>query len=270
MLTNITLKRVMLISMLILNSSALFASEFSFRKYNHVKKFYEANSIEVIEIANKYKLPPAALLAIAGLESGYGRGYVAQITGNILSLGAFKNDKELPGLYLPYSKSKKKVIFDPNEIKKHTKADLVWKKRPKSLKRDYRPAPYAGTTKKLELLTYNKNLKHSSRMACYNDFATRWIIKTSKVKAFKEARIWLNKLVDKHGKKILFTKEVNMEFISKIGGHPRSFNYRETWPKKAKLIMKKVGLIRLTNDMQFKAMNFDSAWRSIWTQQKNN
>ncbi len=253
-------KKLIIILMLLASFSTLYSSEYSFRKYNHVKEFYKANTTDVIEVAKKHKLPPAAILAIAGLESGYGRGYVAQITGNILSLGAFKGDKELPRLYLPYSKSKQTVIFDPNEIKKHSKDDLAWKKRPKSLKRDYRPTPYAGTTKNLELLTYNKSLKHDANKACFNDFATRWIIKSSKVKVFKEARIWLDKLVDEHGTDILFNKDVNCEFISKIGGHPHSFNYRETWPKKAKLIMIKTGLVKLTNDIQFKAISFDSAW----------
>ncbi len=254
-------KSIIILTFLV-SLSTLCASEFSFRKYNHVKEFYKANATDVIEVAKKYKLPPAAILAIAGLESGYGRGYVAQITGNVLSLGAFKGDKELPRLYLPYSKSKQTVIFDPKEIKKHSKDDLSWKKRPKSLKRDYRPEPYAGTTKKLELLIYDRNLKHDANRACFDDFATRWIIDSSKVKVFKEARIWLDNLVREHGIDILFSKDVNREFISKIGGHPHSFNYRENWPKKAKLIMRKAGLVRLTNDMQFKAMSFDNAWSS--------
>ncbi len=238
-------------------------SEFTFRKYNHVKDFYQDNCIDAIEVAKLYKLPPAAVLAIAGLESGYGRGYVAQITGNILSLGAFKGDKELPRLYLPYSKSKQAVIFDPNEIKKHPQNDLSWKKRPKSLKRDYRPIPFAGTTDNLELLAYDKNLKHKATRACFNDFATRWIIDSSKVKVFKETRIWLDKIVEENGIEILFSKDVNIEFISRIGGHPHSFNYRETWPKKAKLIMKKAGLVKLTNDIYFKTMDFDNAWSNI-------
>ncbi|MFT7005455.1 MAG: hypothetical protein ACJAWW_002830, partial [Sulfurimonas sp.] len=238
---------------LVLSFSNLYSAEFSFRKYKHVKEFYKTTSKEAIEVAKKYNLPPAAILAIAGLESGYGRGYVAQITGNILSLGAFKGDKELPSLELPYSKSKKKVLFDPKEIKKSSKSDLVWKKRPKSLKRDYRPTPYAGTSNKLELLIYNKSLKHSANIACFNDFATRWIISSSKVKVFKEARLWLNKLVNKHGKKILFNKKTSIEFISMIGGHPHSFNYRKEWPKKAKIIMKKAGLVKLTNDLEYKA-----------------
>ena len=244
----------------ILSVTLLNANEFGFRKYAHVKTFYKSNYTQAIEIANKYKLPVAAILAIAGLESGYGRGYVAKITGNILSLGAFKGDKELSSLYLPYSKSEKKVIFDPSEIKKHSKNDLVWKQRPKSLKRDYRPAPYAGTSKNLELLSHNNRLQHLAHKACFNDFATRWIVDSSKVKVFKDARVWLNRLVSKHGAKVLSSKEVNLKFISMIGGHPHSFNYRKTWPKKAKQIMQKVGLVELINDIKYKKMTFDKAW----------
>ncbi len=245
---------------ILLSFSSLNSSEFSFRKYNHVKLFYFDNTADAIELSIKYNLPPASILAIAGLESGYGSGYVSQITGNILSLGAFKSDRELPSLYLPYSKSKKMVIFDPKEIKKYPKKDLVWKQRDKSLKRDYRPSPYAGTTKKLELLLYDDILKKQATRACLNDFATRWIVSSSNVRAFNEARLWLDKVVEEKGKEILFTKEINLEFIAKIGGHPHSFNYRKTWPKKVKLIMKKVGLVKLTNDMYFKLMNFDTAW----------
>nr|WP_321265645.1 hypothetical protein [uncultured Sulfurimonas sp.] len=251
-------KRIVFLILFI--ASILNANYYSFRKYNHVKSFYKDNYSEAIAVAKRYKLPAAAILAIAGLESGYGSGYVAQITGNILSLGAFKGDKELYSLYLPYSKSKKSVLFDPNEIKKHSKNDLVWKQRPKSLKRDFRPTPYAGTSKNLELLKYNPKLKHLAHKACFNDFATRWISVNSKVKVFREARVWLDKLVKKHGEKILLTKEINLEFISKIGGLPRSFNYRQTWPKKAKLIMKKVGLVELIYDIQYKNMTFDKAW----------
>ncbi len=244
-------------------SSLLYSSdEYSFRKYNNVKEFYKNTTLDAIEIARKYKLPPAAILAIAGLESGYGSGYVAQITGNILSLGAFKSDKELPRLYLPYSKSDKKVLFDPAVIKKYSKYDLSWKKRPKSLKRDYRPSPYAGTDKRLELLKYDKKLRDIAIKDCFKDFATRWIVKSSNIKVFAQTRVWLDKLIDKNGIDIIFDKDTNIQFISKIGGHPRSFNYRKTWPQKVKYIMKKVGLVKLSKDMYFKNKNFNTAWSS--------
>ncbi|QOY53606.1 glucosaminidase domain-containing protein [Candidatus Sulfurimonas marisnigri] len=240
--------------------TSLLSSQYSFRKYPHVKNFYYDICVDVIEIGVKNNIPPAAIMAIAGLESGYGRGYVAQITGNILSLGAFKGDKELPRLYLPYSKSNKVVIFDKKIIKKHQTGDLFWQTRPKNLKRDYRPVPHAGTVKNLELLKYDKNLKRIANRACINDFATRWIVSKSKVKVFRDAKLWLNRQVSLYGVGILFEIGTNEHFIDMIGGHPHSFNYRDGWPKKTKLIMKKVGLIELARAVHIDNMDFNKAW----------
>jgi len=239
------------------------ADQLSFRKYQHVKAFYEEITPTVLEVSEKYQLPAAAILAIAGLESGYGSGYVSQVTGNILSLGAFSSDKELPPLYLPYSSALKKVVFDPVIIKQQGDADLKWKQRPKSLKRDYRPSPYAGTTKNLELLSYNKKMKSKARKANLEDFATRWIVVTSKVDAFRGARLWLDKIVLKNGTSGLYNKAINNDFIGKIGGHPRSFNHRETWPKKVKLIMRKAGLVTLVNDIKNNGLSFNEAWKKL-------
>jgi len=255
-------KIILIVSLASIFLSSLNAKEYSFRKYHHVKKFYSEITLEVIAIANRYKLPAGAVLAIAGLESGYGSGYVAQITGNILSLGAFKSDKELPILYLPYSKSNKKVLFDPREIKKYSKGDLTYKKRPKSYKRDYRPSPYAGTTSKLELLKYDEKLKQTAYNACLNDFATRWIVDSSNIKAFRNARAYLDTLVKNNGAKTLFQRDTNKNFIDKIGGIPHSFNYRETWPKKVKLIMDKTGLVQLIHDINFNNKSFEEAWNN--------
>jgi flagellum-specific peptidoglycan hydrolase FlgJ len=104
------MKKSLFIAVLLL-TSLVNAQDRGFRKYEHVKQFYSQITLDAIEVAKKHDLPAAAILAMAGLESGYGSGYVAQITGNILSLGAFKGDAELPPLYLPYSKSKKKILL---------------------------------------------------------------------------------------------------------------------------------------------------------------
>ena len=259
---NLTNKLLLILFMLISGLSSLSANQYSFRKYLHVESFYEAIYKDAIELGVENNIPPAAIMAIAGLESGYGRGYVSQITGNILSLGAYKSDKELPSLYLPYSKSAKTVLFDPEDIKKHAKSDLVWKQRPKSLKRDYRPTPYAGTTKKLELLKYDTKLKERANKACINDFVTRWISETSNIKVFANAKIWLNEEVAKNGTAVLFSKKTNEKFIGIIGGHPHSFNYRQSWPKKAKLILHKAGLVKLANDIYINKLSFKDAWRA--------
>lgn len=240
----------------------LSATEYSFRKYSHVKEFYREVMPLALDVADKYQLPAAAILAIAGLESGYGSGYVSQITGNILSLGAFKSDSELPILYLPYSRSKKRVLFDPKEINSSIKDDLSWKNRPRSYKRDYRPAPYAGSKTSLELLKYNPSLKKEAYKACLNDFATRWIVEESNIKVFRDTRVWLNKTIKEKNNNILFSMNTNIGFIEKVGGVPNSFNYRETWPKKVKLIMNRTGLVQLVNDIKNKKMSFNEAWRN--------
>ena len=253
-------KLLLLTSTFILIGQNLFSNEHSFRKYEHVKKFYKSIYKDAIDVGLKHNIPPAAIMAIAGLESGYGSGYVSQITGNILSLGAFKGDAELPSLYLPYSLKDKKVLFILKDINSYDKKDLVYKQRSKSLKRDYRPKKYAGSIKNLELLTYDKALKKEANLACLNDFTTRWISISSKVNVFKNARIYLNGEVKKKTKDILLDKKLNVKFINMIGGHKHSFNYRSEWPKKVVLIMNKVGLCELVKDIYKDHKNFNDAW----------
>ncbi|WP_457750433.1 glucosaminidase domain-containing protein [Sulfurimonas sp.] len=252
--------RYIVLSIILFSINLLHAdtSVYKYRKYPHVKKFYKEITPIAIKISKQYNLPAASLLAIAGLESGYGRGYVCQITGNIMSLGAFKGDPELPALTLPYSKTAKKILFDKNEIKKYT--DLEYKKRHKSLKKDYRPLKYAGTVHNLTLLKYNKKLRYHAHYTCLNDFATKWICKKSNKKVFKNAKVWLETLVARNSKNILFNMDANNKFIEKIGGMKNSFNYRKSWPTKVKQVMKKAGLVELVDNIENKHMNFDEAW----------
>jgi len=254
------MKKLLLLLTILLITTSLSAKSKGFRKYAHVKSFYKSITMQTITIAKQNDLPAAAILAIAGLESGYGSGYVAQITGNILSLGAFKSDRELPPLYLPYSTSKKRILFDPKVIISFPRSDLHYKLRAKSYKRDYRPLEYAGSTKNLEYLKYNEASRKAAHKACLNDFATRWITLDSNIKAFRDAKIYLNKQLEEHGEKILFSMNINKGFIEKIGGVPNSFNYRKTWPKKVELIMHKTALVELVDDIVNKNMSFDEAW----------
>lgn len=251
------MKKMILLFILVTVS---FSSEFKYRKYQHVKIFYKELSVNAIKIAQKYHIPPAALLAISGLESGYGRGYVCQITGNVLSLGAYKSDKELPSLYLPWCDSQEAVLFDKKDIKKCPKNELHFKQRPKSLKRDYRPNTYAGSSNNLTFFKYNAKAKHNANYRCLEDFASRWINKNSNIKAFKEARMWLDLLIKKEGKEVLYRRETNVQFINKIGGIKNSFNYRATWPKKVLYIMDAVGLVPLVKQMSLENLSFAEAW----------
>ena len=209
----------------------------------------------------KYNVPPAAILAIAGLESGYGRGYVAEITGNILSLGAGKDVPELPALYLPVHIPSGKVLFDTTDVSLYKKDEIEWKQRPASLKKDYRPPSIAGTKKELVYFNNNYDNLKGANYNCIKDFVTVWISSGHGSSVFNEARTFLDKLVKDNGKEILLDKDIAIEFIKMIGGKPRSFNFRETWPQKVVNILNNVGLNELVNQMnKDKNLSFDEIW----------
>ena len=235
------------------------AQEYSFRKYNHVKKFYKNITKEATKICLDNNIPPAALLAIAGLESGWDSGYVGQISGNFLSLGAKKSNVELPALYLPTHKKTGKVVFDSLEIVNYSKEHLIWKKRPKSLKKDYRPKPIKGTTYQLAYFKYHPKEKAKANLENIRDFATTFISRKSSIKAYRVARKKMDDLVNKHGKEILLEKETAIIFVNEIGGKINSYNFRKTWPIKVVKIINKVGLHKLTFDIH-KGKSFNESW----------
>jgi len=104
---------IAMLLLFILTNQAIQASQYSIRKYNHVKKFYKEIYKESITAGLKFSVPPAAIMAIAGLESGYGSGYVAQITGNILSLGAYKGVQSFLVYIYPTQNLKKSIYLIP-------------------------------------------------------------------------------------------------------------------------------------------------------------
>ncbi len=233
---------------------------YSLRKYAHVKTFYSVLVEPVTKLCIDENVPPAAVLAMAGLESGWNKGYVGRITGNILSLGARKGDKELPALYLPTSKSSGNVIFDSLEILKHKKSDLIWKKRPKSLKKDYRPNPIAGTVYQLGYFKRHPKAKATAQLQNITDFLNVFISHKSRIKAYKDARFTLDSLVAKHGKGILLEEKTALMFINAISGRPNTFNYRKTWPKKVTFILKNTGLVPLTKAVYNDKKSFEEVW----------
>ena len=237
----------------------LFGGEYSLRGYSHVKKFYKELAPLALEIGLEYNIPPASLLAIAGVESGYGSGYVAQISGNVLSLGANKNDTMLPPLYLPYSKEKKKILFKPAEIQKQPQSDLSYKTRAKSLKKDYRPKAIAGSAKELDYFSGHPAAKSKAHRENLKDFASLWISKNARFEPFRQAREYLDGAVAKGGKKVLFDPKLNVDFVDLVGGRPHSFNYRKSWPKKVKYLLRRAGLVELMKAMQ-EGESFEKAW----------
>jgi len=240
-------------------SGNVFAADYSLRKYEHVKTFYQSIAQSAVDLGLEHNVPPAAILAMAGLESGYGRGYVSRITGNILSLGARKGEAELPPLELPKHIPTSRVLIDKDRIESTPAEELKWKKRPPSLKKDYRPAKFAGTEERLAYLQRNPDKRISARRENISDFVTSWISYKSVVPVFVEARTWLDETVEREGKDSLLSCETAKSFISRIGGKPRSFNHRETWVKKVNYILDRAGLCSLATAMS-KGTPFEMAW----------
>lgn len=230
------------------------------RKYENVKKFYAPITKGVIELCVKNNLPPAAILAMSGLESGYGSGYVFKITANVLSLGARKGDKELPALHLATIKKTGEVIIDLEMLKNYNKNEYTEYLRPPSLKKDYRPDSIAGTNKNLIFFTYHQKQKQEAIIACFKDFITKWITINSKVPVFKQTKASFNHLVKHKGKQILFSDMANNLFLKLVGGRKRSFNFRPEWVTKTSYILKNTGLVKLTKNIYIDKQGFDEAW----------
>lgn len=234
--------------------------KFSLRKYNHVADFYSRISWPAIQTCVANNVPPAAVLAIAGLESGWNKGYIGRITGNILSLGARKGDAELPALRLPRLKATNQILFDSLVIIKHDKSELKWEDRPESLKKDYRPPSIAGTPYQLAYFKYHPVEKANAQVQNITDFLTIFISRNSRIAVYREARHLMDSLVQQNGKEILFDDATARKFINTIGGRLNSFNYRETWPKKVEYIMKNAGLVELTGKMYLEQKDFEEVW----------
>jgi len=234
-------------------------ANYSLRKYAHVKEFYRGISIKATQICLKNNIPPASLLAIAALESGWNKGYIGRITGNILSLGTRRGDTELPALRLPRLIKNKQILFDSIQIAKYAEKDLQWEDRPESLKKDYRPKKWAGTPYNLAYFKYHPKEKKAAHIANITDFVTVFIGRKSRIKAYRDGRKKMDSLVLVHGKEILLKEETAILFINEIGGKKNSYNFRKTWPKKVVYIIKNAGLVDLTTQLHGGA-NFQDAW----------
>jgi len=136
---------------------------------------------------------------------------------------------------------------------------LKWGDRPESLKKDYRPKPWAGTPYNLAYFKHNPKAKGEAHVANIQDFVTVFIARKSKIKAYRKTRKKMDSLVSKHGKSILLKEQTSIEFIHGIGGKINSYNFRKTWPKKVIYIIKNAGLIDLTKQLH-NGVSFEESW----------
>lgn len=177
---------------------------------------------------------PTALIAIACLESGYGQGYVARITGNILSLNAKPNEVQLPPLSLLYSENNPIIdnsILKNKLIRGHK---LIPKNRPPSLKKDYRPQDLAGQMFGLDYLLHQPDEKFIAWKNNIHDFL-HGRIRESNNPYYKEAdklsRQWYEKIKDDSPGhiRLWISNDNAKKFISIIGGKKNSFNPNPDW-----------------------------------------
>ncbi len=244
--------------------STLNAENYSLRKYSHVRSFYSDLSQDTINLCLKYNVPPAAILAIAGYESGYGTGYVSEISGNILSLNATSSEPELPALYLARNSKTNKILFDKRDIRKQQ--NIIWEQRPKSLKKDYRPAGIAGTRSNLTYFRNNAKARKKANLRCVRDFLTKRLSLNSSISAYRNTKQYLNSMVNQHGKSILFDYNLNISFLNKVGGRRGSYNSNPKWPGKVISLMERAGLIKLTKELEDNK-SFNVAWGGLIPQQ---
>jgi hypothetical protein len=235
-------------------------SLYSLRKYNNVTLFYSRIAKSATELSIKNNVPPAVILAIAGLESGWNQGYIGRITGNILSLGKRGGDIELPPLKIARLNATNKILFDSLEIIKYATKDITWEERPPSLKKDYRPKRFAGKPHNLAYFKYHPKEKAKAQIKNINDFVTIFISRKSRIKAYRKGRNLMDSLVKRHGKEILLEEATAVKFIHEIGGKLNSFNFRKTWPKKVLNIIEKAGLSELTAEFYSKNAEFKDVW----------
>ena len=242
-----------------INLGTIDENTYSLRKYSHVKEFYIGIAKNATKICLENNIPPASLLAIAGLESGWNQGYIGKISGNILSLNINKKNRQLPALYLPTLIREDRVLFDSIEVNSYKKYELKWKNRPESYKKDYRPLPFRGTAFNLAYFENNPTEKTKAHLQNITDFVTTFIGRNSRLKVYRDARKKMDSLVNIYGKKILLEEKTSNDFVNLISGKINSYNFRETWPKKVINIIKKAGLIELTKQLN-NGESFMIAW----------
>ena len=242
--------------------------EYLNRKLPEIAFFYKHISVDVIKAAVSTNIPPAAILAIIGFESRYGKNYISKITGNITGVRAVERENMMPPVKLPSLRYNYNVFLNVKEISNYKKNEVKWVQYPPTYLRDYRPIPIRGTTLKLDYFKYRPFLEKKARIQSVLDFGNIALSRNSEYKAMKETREWLDDLVAKNGKQIIFEPAVTYAFIDKISGKQNkdtySEFYRPDWSKRVKQLVDKTGFISFSKDLYYKRYTFEEAWGIIF------
>jgi len=218
------------------------SSGYSGWKYPQVQLFFEHFTPIVLQEALLNGIPPAAVLAIAALESGYDTGYVANVSGNILSLNARQKDPMLPPLHVPVQG--KSVIVDQQKLKAllASGTPVDYEVRPPSLKKDYRPAPYAGTTAHLDYFQIHPEEKYNAWSENVQDLVYGRLSPDSRIPAYVETRQFCDQIKESRSLNQLLASSSAIQFLAKIGGKPLSYNVRPSWRIRTQEVVTRLGL----------------------------
>lgn len=208
--------------------------------------------------------PPTAIIAIACLESGFGKSYVSRVSGNILSLNALETDTALPPLQLPVI-GQNDYIIDTQRLKKMlaTGNEIKVVKRPPSLKKDYRPKEIAGAFTELDYFLYHPEEKIAAWQNNIKDLLYYRISEKSSYTAYRETNALCLRIKTNRSITLLLSNKTATHFLSLIGGRPQSYNANFSWRQKTHNLVYSLGLdVFLRNYLMLYKKQFNlSAWK---------
>ncbi len=218
------------------------------RRFPRVIEFYRELTPIAVGESIRTGVPASAIMAIAGHESGFGRGYVAQVSGNILSLGARGSEVVLPSLtVLENSGGKILLEFDRTAQQGSIPSGYGWVKKPPSYKKDYRPPGICGTDGDFDYFIENPAERLAAWKKNVRDFAEGRIKEDSPIKAYRRAYQFAQKLKNSHHRNYVLSEQAAMDFIRLVGGYSRSFNSNPEWPDKVISVLKRAHLSEIVN-----------------------
>ncbi|MBN2143699.1 MAG: glucosaminidase domain-containing protein, partial [Candidatus Aureabacteria bacterium] len=210
-----------------------------FKKWNDssITTFIRDLTPIVMRESLKTGAPPAAILSIACLESGFGAGYIAGISGNILSLNAKQNETMLPPLTVYVYKNK--IIFNKIKLKEVLSVGkpLEIQLRPASLKKDYRMEGFGGGTTHLDYFIHHPQQRYLAWEKNIQDLLYDRLNPKSKNIPYLESYRFCQELKNSGRLDALLADSSAIKFLYLIGGRPLSFNPREEWRTKTEKLV---------------------------------